>query len=182
MGWISRLIIDLHRHLAGQRFEAKIASNEIDFAESGIPKAALSDALKRLLAARKMLLELTGVFRKFGSTDVGEADDYGYLQQLLDQALGQPFVRRYFGCACSLIFLFVRAQLDQQMSSTRCHQKKLTIRRALVLVLALVAPTVSERERGARLQLEQSPKASELAWTMKTNVMPIHYFTRYDAD
>jgi hypothetical protein len=89
MGWITRLIIDLHRRLAGQRFESKLASNEIDFAESGIPKAALSDALERLLAARKMLLELTGVFRKFGSQNIGEADDYEYLQLLFEAALGQ---------------------------------------------------------------------------------------------
>jgi hypothetical protein len=92
-GWITRLIIDLHRHLAGQRYEeGKLASNEIDFADSGLPKAALSDALERLLAARKLLLELTAVFRKFGSTNVGETDDYEHLQQLLDAALGQ-FVR-----------------------------------------------------------------------------------------
>jgi hypothetical protein len=182
MGWITRLIIDLHRHLAGQRFEGKLASNEIDFAESGIPKAALSDALNRLLAARKLLFELTGVFRKFGSTDVGEADDYEYLQQLLDAALGEPVVHCYLDVAC-LTSLFVRVQLGRQMSSTPCYQKNLTNRRALVLVLAV--PTVSEKERGPRPWLEQSPRASELAWiklTMKTNVMPIHYFTRYDAD
>jgi hypothetical protein len=89
MGWITRLIIDLHRHLAGQRFESKLASNEIDFGDSGAPKAALVNALEQLLGARKLLLELTAVFRKFGSQNIGEADDYEYLQLLFEAALGQ---------------------------------------------------------------------------------------------
>ncbi len=161
MGWITRLAIDLHRHLAGQRFEAKLASNEIDFADSGISKAALSDALERLMAARKLLLELTDVFRKFGSTNVGEADDYQYLQQLLDQALGQPVMCCCVPCAHllyrSVVCCLCIAQLGRQTFSMPCHQNKMMNRRGLA-----VPRVSSESERGARPQTIKSPRPSVL--------------------
>ncbi len=81
-------MIDLHRHLSGQRFEDELAANEIDFAGSELSRSMLADALKQLSTCRQLLLELTTVFRRLGSENIGEPDDYAYLQKLLDSAVG----------------------------------------------------------------------------------------------
>jgi hypothetical protein len=74
----------------------------------------------------------------------------------------RPWVSR--SCLVHLVLAahLLLAQLGQPMFRTPCHRKTMTIRRALVLVLAqvLAVPTVSEREGGPRLQTIKSPRPS----------------------
>ncbi len=115
-------MIDLHRHLSGQRFEDELAANEIDFAGSELSRSMLADALKQLSTCRQLLLELTTVFRRLGSENIGEPDDYAYLQKLLDSALGKSLRwPETSHCGLTMGCVLCIVQPAPAKNSTICH-------------------------------------------------------------
>jgi hypothetical protein len=85
--WLTHLVIDLHRHLHGQRDEKHLGDREIEYAGPSITDDALAQALGDLKGARELLLKLVPTLQNLGADNIGKKADYDSLQAELDRVV-----------------------------------------------------------------------------------------------